>query len=67
MELCGGGDLDKHMQRQKGPYSEHQAAILMEQILKSAAELHGRAACLSTCAQRESPVIGHGNWSFFPC
>ena len=25
MELCAGGDLDKHMKGQGGPYSEHQA------------------------------------------
>ena len=54
LELCVGGDLDKHMRcKQGGPYTERQAmgrvgprhashispgqaAILMEQILKSA-------------------------------
>lgn len=52
MELCGGGDLDKHMQRQKGPYSEHQAAILMEQILKSVSYLHD---CKGICHRDLKP------------
>mmetsp|Transcript_9805 Transcript_9805/g.23582 ORF Transcript_9805/g.23582 Transcript_9805/m.23582 type:complete len:526 (-) Transcript_9805:94-1671(-) len=40
MELCAGGDLDKHMKDQARPYSEQEAAFLMEQILKSVAYLH---------------------------
>ncbi|CAE7202324.1 CPK3 [Symbiodinium natans] len=46
MELCAGGDLDKHMKGQGGPYSEHQAAILMDQILKAVSYLHN---CKSIC------------------
>ncbi|CAE7843542.1 CPK2 [Symbiodinium sp. KB8] len=46
MELCAGGDLDKHMKGQGGPYSEHQAAILMDQILKAVSYLHD---CKSIC------------------
>ena len=27
MELCAGGDLDKHMQKQNKPYTERQAPL----------------------------------------
>ncbi|CAJ1397179.1 unnamed protein product [Effrenium voratum] len=63
LELCAGGDLGMHMQRQGRPYSEHQAAILMEQILKSVSYLHD---CKGICHRdlklpnflflREAPV-----------
>ena len=53
MELCAGGDLNNHMRsRQNGPYMERQAAILMEQILKSVSYLHD---CKGICHRDLKP------------
>lgn len=53
LELCVGGDLDKHMRcNQGGPYTERQAAILMDQILKSVNYLHD---CKGICHRDLKP------------
>lgn len=40
LELCAGGDLYQHLKSRGQPYTEHQAGLIMEQVLRPVFYLH---------------------------
>lgn len=81
MELCAGGDLDKHMQKQNAPYTERQAVIssaldlteaslqagiLMEQILNAVSYLHDCKGVCATALWMRRPATRRGHRDLKP-